>query len=107
MSKYARFIWRNENSDHSIQLIDAIDLSSPAYPQLPALGCKNEAELLSKLYQPSEAQWRADDEWFLPVPSGVQDGATYVGAPGDEANPINYHNPDGTYGDGTPISVPQ
>lgn len=101
MSKYARFIWRNEISDHSIQLVDVIDITS-AYPPLPILGCNTAMELLSKLFEPNKAQWVADDEWFEQVPQGVHSCATFIGTwPADQFNDRAYVNPDGTYADGT------
>lgn len=105
MSKYARFIWRNEQSDHSIQLVDVIDMAV-SYPPLPLLGCDTYEKLLSKLFEPNKAQWVADDEWFVAVPDGVQSGAVFTGMAGEESDPLKYENPDGTYADGTTIPKP-
>ena len=104
MSKYARFLWRHNEVDHSVHLVDLIDTS--VYEPRPSWGQTDDA-LLSKIFEPNKDQWVADDEWFHQVPDACQPGATFLGEEGcpeeDYLNPDNYINPDGTNGAGIPI----
>ena len=90
MTKYARFVWRNNESDHSIHLVDVVDVTA-ACPRLPLIGCETEQQLLSKLFEPNKTQWVADDEWFQIVPNDVESGDTFVGIwPQDQMDSTKY-----------------
>lgn len=107
MSKYARLLWRHNDTDQTIHLVDVLDMEDRAYQPRPLLGCMTDQDLLSRLFEPNKAQWLADDEWFVAVPQGAQSGAVFIGAwPDDQNDPKKYENPDGTYADGSEIPSP-
>ena len=98
MTKYARFLWRHNEVDQTIHMVDVIDTAD--YHPRPTWGQTDE-ELLSKLFEPNKAGWVADDEWFKQVPDGVQNGATFNGdEAADTMDATKYLNPDGTDGNG-------
>lgn len=95
MTKYARFVWKNNESDHTVHLVDVLDMNVAAYQPRPLLGCMTDEELLSKLFSANKDQWVTDDEWFAQVPDGVKNGATFIGTwPADQFDPSKYENPE-------------
>lgn len=105
--KYARFVWKHDDTDHTVHLVDVLDMAEAAYQPRPLLGCTTDDELLSKLFAPNKTQWVIDDEWFYETPQGVQSGAVFTGTwPDDQMVPLKYENPDGTYADGSEIPPP-
>jgi hypothetical protein len=101
--KYARFVDYSQAADGSdVRTVDAVDLA--AYQPMPSWYTTDEA-FLERIFSPQAvAQWKAAGRWFIAVPQGVQDGACFSGS--DHSDPLAYRNPDGTFGDGSPINPP-
>ena len=72
-------------------------LNTDDYEPKPGWWVSDEAAL-DKMFAPNKDAWVAAGEWFVQVPGGVQNGATYTG--NDYMDPANYLNPDGTNGNG-------
>lgn len=104
MTKYARFLWKHNEVDQLVHLVDVLDAA--IYEPRPSWGQTDDA-LLSRLFAPNKTQWLSDAEWFVAVPSGVQNGAFFVGKSGEEMDPLKYINPDDTDGVGQPIPKPE